>query len=625
MIRLVLILCLLAGPAHAGPLAPVVTAIGAAFSAIAATTVGAFLLNTALSIGLSWGISKLRGKPKTPTPRTQSIIVRHEQVGDATPRSFIIGYRATAGFRNGPLYVHDLPGDEDKANRRGTRVTCLSCLPITAVWSVVINGERHMVADMVDWYVLRDGGDGANLVRGEVSTMTGDTLTVEGDPGWSVDQFAGHEILIERQWGNSQTRTIASNTADTITVTEDWGWTMSRTPDTDRDGRWWPRFTIYDETDPDVSGIWYGLTPATGKYAERIGFIFHLGVQTEADQFMLDTYGDYPERPWTSDMVGHGIAYAVVNIYWHPTERELWKGREPEVIYEIGGLATMIDPRSASAGYSDNPAVLAYNIAAGIELGGGYRWGGVWRDGGSVDNTVFDLPSWQAVANEADELVEIDGEMQPRMQAGLEVYLDQAPLDVLTDLFDSSGLKMAMDLGQLTLRGPTLSAPVASFTDDDLLVEVGDSSARFPAPNERINGVEVQYPRWWFMWRDSSTPEWVDEDARARDGRPLTLRLNAPAIWREWQANDLAAWVGQDAQRYGSHIVGVPWSNAEVRLGETVEWTSDRHQYDAVDMEIVSVTRDPKTGNVGWTLRPVSASDRDWQPGYADRTPVPVL
>ena len=41
---------------------------------------------------------------------------------------------------------------------------------------------------------------------------------------------------------------------------------------------------------------------------------YYNGTQIAADPMLLAQYGSYPKRPWTSDMIGRGMCYAIVTI-----------------------------------------------------------------------------------------------------------------------------------------------------------------------------------------------------------------------------------------------------------------------------------------------------------------------
>ena len=83
----------------------------------------------------------------------------------------------------------------------------------------------------------------------------------------------------------------------------------------------------------------YGL-PVTGALAGYAWVKFYDGSQTVADPMLLSKYGSYPERPWTSDMIGRGTAYAIVTFRYNRTKFPSL----PRVRFEMNGIP-LYDPR----------------------------------------------------------------------------------------------------------------------------------------------------------------------------------------------------------------------------------------------------------------------------------------
>ena len=127
--------------AHADPIS---TAILAAVS-ITATTVGAtafaiiqgvltFALSTLASIGLSYIAKAISGKPDS---AAQQLGIKGTiQLGGDLPRSFLVGYSATAGSL---VYVNTWGQDGKTPNAYLTMVISLSDLPITALRQIWVN------------------------------------------------------------------------------------------------------------------------------------------------------------------------------------------------------------------------------------------------------------------------------------------------------------------------------------------------------------------------------------------------------------------------------------------------------------------------------------------------------
>ena len=113
---------------------------------------------------------------------------------------------------------------------------------------------------------------------------------------------------------------------------------------------------------------------------------YYDGTQTTADPYLLAQYGAYPNRPWSADMIGRGLCYAIVTFRHNP---EVWQGF-PRLRFEMGGIPLYDIRKDSTAGGSGthrwatpstwaqttNPMVMIYNIMRGIALMDGSVWGG---------------------------------------------------------------------------------------------------------------------------------------------------------------------------------------------------------------------------------------------------------
>ncbi|MBP0439578.1 phage tail protein [Tianweitania sediminis] len=122
----------------------IAAAIGGVFSAvsgfIASSAIGAFVLQTAAGIGLNLLAKAIAGKPQ----EAQFSVQGKLQSGGDLPRSFILGFGATAGSL---VYVNTW-GEENKTpNAYLTQVIALSDLPVSGLAELWVNGEKVTI----DW------------------------------------------------------------------------------------------------------------------------------------------------------------------------------------------------------------------------------------------------------------------------------------------------------------------------------------------------------------------------------------------------------------------------------------------------------------------------------------------
>ena len=206
--------------------------------------------------------------------------------------------------------------------------------------------------------------------------------------------------------------------------------------------------------------------------------------QTAASATLRAHYGDDHDRPWHADMIGVGIAYAVVTARFSP---EVHRG-VPKLLFELDG-ARLYDPRRDSSvggsgpqrwsdpaswcGFGDpaceNPVVQIYNIMLGLRdpVTAGPLWGG-------TDILQRDLPvaSWFAAMNEYDAPMPADsGLEEPQYRSGIEIALedDTEPADVIDELLKACQGQIEA-AGAWVIRAGPPSAAVFAFSDDDVIV-----------------------------------------------------------------------------------------------------------------------------------------------------------
>ena len=102
---------------------------------------------------------------------------------------------------------------------------------------------------------------------------------------------------------------------------------------------------------------------------------YYDGTQLAADPMLISKYGAASVRPWTADMIGRGICYAILTFRY---ERTIFNGF-PTVRFVMQGIP-LYDPRKDSTAggvgahrwanlatweWSANPIVQLYNLHRG--------------------------------------------------------------------------------------------------------------------------------------------------------------------------------------------------------------------------------------------------------------------
>ena len=365
------------------------------------------------------------------------------------------------------------------------------------------------------------------------------------------------------------------------------------------------------------------------------------GLQTTASAYLLDVFGDDPDRPWKADMIGRGIPYAVVSATFNP---KIHRG-VPELLFELDG-ARLYDPRRDSSiggtgvqrwsnpatwsGFGDpaceNPVVQIYNIMLGLRdpITGAPLWGG-------SDIAQRDLPaaSWFAAMNECDRLMPAgeSGVEEPQYRAGIEIALEDEtePADVIDALLAACQGQIAEAAGAWVIRAGPPGAAVFGFSDDDVIVTSPEELDPFPGLDQVFSGVSGRYPEPEDGWQDKEAPVRINATYQAEDGGRLRVApLSFPTVPYRAQVQRLMASALKDGRRFRRHTVVLPPEARALGPLDVVAWTSARHGYEAKQFT-VDLIEDLANGCVALALREVDPSDYDFGAGELLPTSVGYL
>lgn len=372
--------------------------------------------------------------------------------------------------------------------------------------------------------------------------------------------------------------------------------------------------TIGGASHPD-----YGTPVAIRGVSDRCWIRWYDGTQTTADPMLIAKYGAHPQRPWAADMIGRGVAYAVLTFRF---DRKLYKGL-PGVRFEVDG-ARLYDPRRdpslggagtqswadpATWAVTDNPVVMIYNILRGITLPGGDTWGGGWAEA----DLPFDV--WTAAMNVCDEPVPLAaGGSEPRYRAGIEVSVDDEPAGVIEELLKTCAGRVTDVGGTMKIAVGPSSVPVLAITDEDVIVTEESTAALFPSLAQTHNGVHATFPDPASLWESRDAPPRYDATAEAEDGRRLIATVALPACPYAGQVQRLMqAWIAEE-RRFRRHQLVLPPDATLLEPHDVIAWTSARNGYVAKTFEVAEIAHDPVSLLQQVSLREVDATDYDWMP-----------
>jgi len=366
-----------------------------------------------------------------------------------------------------------------------------------------------------------------------------------------------------------------------------------------------------------------------GRFQNRAWVKYYDGTQTAADPHLLATYGSYPSRPWVSDMIGRGICYAIVTFRFDP---ELYDGF-PNVRFVLSGIP-LYDPRKDSSvggigahRYADrstwepsnNTGVQIYNVLRGIDIGGGYIWGG------SADAEDLPLADWWAAMNKADAQIALSaGGTEAQYRTGYEVFADDAPADVIEELLRATSGELAENGGvwKLRLGGPGL--PVFFFSDDDLILNEPEDFTPFRADREPFNGVQASYPDPDTLWEPRDAPPRLTPDFTLTDpAQRRVADLNLAACPYPNQVQRVMRGYLEEEQRLVRHVLSLPSDAMVLEQLDVVSWTSDRRGYSAKAFEVAKMVDPLIMGQPRVTLKERDPEDTAWVPDYELPTAFP--
>jgi hypothetical protein len=360
--------------------------------------------------------------------------------------------------------------------------------------------------------------------------------------------------------------------------------------------------------------------PVQGKYAGYAWVKYYDGSQTSADPHLLSTYGTYPERPWSSAMIGRGLCYAIATFRFNA---ELWAGGgHPRIKFVMGSIPLYDVRKDSTAGGSgahrwanratwepsNNPFVQIYNVMRGITLADGDVWGG------SLLGSALDTASFMAAMNECDRNVpRADGGTEPQFRTGIEASVDRTPSDYIRELLKGSSGQL-VDMGgvwKAWAGGP--GVPVLFFTDDDIVVSKPEDFKPFPGLDSSFNAITATYPEPGNVWEPKDAPARFNSSWEAEDqGRRRIANLQLIAVpYPDRVQRIMKAYISEE-RRFRRHALTLPPFAAVLEPLDAVGWTSVHNGYVAKVFELGEVADDLVTCLQRTALRERDPTDYDY-------------
>lgn len=391
-------------------------------------------------------------------------------------------------------------------------------------------------------------------------------------------------------------------------------------PDVIIDGKNASILTILEDDGYKLSGEYSGygwIKPYTGN-------------QTTADARLVSLFTNYV-RPWKNTAVLKGVAYNTVCFKYKdslftglPNVKFVVEGAK---FYDFrkdttnGGSGTHRFSNPATWAYTENPVVIIYNIIRGITMPDGLVYGI------GAEAADFNMPQWIAAANVCDETVTYDDDYsEHRYRAGYEISSDQQPLDVIQELLKACGGLMAEEGGVFHISVGPPDAPVASFSDDDIIISESIETDPFMPLADNYNVIKATYPSPAELWesteaQDYSVAAWVAQD----QGMELVTQMEFDAVFAPRQVRRLMREMLTDHRRRAVATITMPPSYNNIHVFDIVSWTSANRGYNDKLFEVQRIYIAPDTLNVTLQLRERDPSDYDFSAASDSVVPEPPI
>lgn len=297
---------------------------------------------------------------------------------------------------------------------------------------------------------------------------------------------------------------------------------------------------------------------------------------SESQAAFADLVSQFP-GVWTNDHRLRGVAYLVVELDY---DADAFPTGIPNVSAAVRGADQVVDPRTGTTGYTENPALLLRHYL-------------LHPLGGRRTSAQLDEPSFIAAANVCDQVVNYGEGSTALYTAGTVARADVTPADVVDELVEAMAGRWGYSNGRIRVRAGALGTSVAHITAD-WLAEGGVTIQPRPPRQELANVAQPKYVAREADWQLVQAPRVTDATAVTEDGGELVRELEFGAITRAGQAQQVAAVHLRDA-----------------RQALTVTLTCNLRAYPLQLLDVVSVTLD----RFGWSGKLFEVVERSYTHG----------
>lgn len=349
----------------------------------------------------------------------------------------------------------------------------------------------------------------------------------------------------------------------------------------------------------------------------------YLGVRffndpNSAPNYLTNNFGSDPLKPWTNDMVGKGCSYVIVRCRFSP-DGGVWSGI-PTFKFAAQGIPLYDLRKDSTAGgsgshrwndrstyeYSENCAVISYNILRGIRRNGETIYGG----NAAEEQLPYDI--WAAAMNTCDENVPLKaGGTGKKFTMGAEISVDVPPLDTLREI-DNSCSGWTNEFGgiwKMFVGSP--GASVVSITDDDIISTMEQTDDLFKPLQDTFNVAQASYPEPEACWEMKDAPTRFFNNYIEEDGEELSLNMEFPFVFERNQVQRLMRAAVKESRRQRVHTIVLPPAFARLECYDVFTWDSSRNGY--IDKRFLIIQKEELLNCCQQVIcRELDPNDYDW-------------
>ena len=342
-----------------------------------------------------------------------------------------------------------------------------------------------------------------------------------------------------------------------------------------------------------------------------------------ADPWLVANLGpgaayDWDKNRWDATAVGTNLAYFRISCYYDsdifsgfPQFNFFVRGAKlynPVNDSTVGGAGSHRFGQSSTYEWTANTAVMAYNVLAGIVVGGKPFYGAFY----DPDDIPLDLAF--AAINACDETVSKKaGGTVPRYHCGMEVTVTSESRTALRGLQEAMGGRICTGGDALLYAGKS-QTPVFTFTDDDVIWAGDNSYSPVLSIHDKKNiftGKFLDISQNFSMV--DAPARYSDTDRSADGGIPLPDPVSFDQIQEGTTCQRLLEILRRRAQAQATATRTFGPAALNARRGQWIAGTSSK--WDGTKwFEIVSDPLLTSNLNVTMTLREVPSNLSDWNP-----------